>query len=85
MTIIETDADESRSLGIRNWIFWLTLFVTTMLVVLTAYVLRDAFLNTNGNVPKTQRAASAHAPRESTARTVWGASFAQSFNVSRER
>ena len=46
MTIIETDADESRSLGIRNWIFWLTLFVTTMLVVLTAYVLRDAFLPT---------------------------------------
>ena len=83
MTIIEADADESRSPGIRNWIFWLTLFVTTMLVVLTAYVLRDAFLNTNGNVLKTQRAAaSAHA--ESTARTVWSASFAQSFK-SRER
>lgn len=60
MTIIEADADESRSLGT----FWLTLYVTTMLVILTAYVLKDAFLSTSGNVPKTQRAAaSAHAPR----------------------
>jgi hypothetical protein len=55
MTIIETDADESRSLGIRNWIFWLTLFVTTMLVVLTAYVLRDAFLPTGTHQRRSER------------------------------
>ncbi len=84
MTIIETDADESRSLGIRSWIFWLTLFVTTMLVVLTAYVLRDAFLPT-GTYQRRSERHPRMPPRESTARTVWGASFAQSFNVSRER
>jgi hypothetical protein len=86
MTVFEADTYESRLLGVRNWSFWLTLFVTMMLVVLTAYALRDSFLNKSGNASKTPRAvASTHAPRESTARIVWSASFAQSFNVSHER
>ena len=57
-SVIHAD-DSERSSADRKWTFWMTLLVTTLLVALTAYVLRGAFLNPSENVPKTQRAAAA--------------------------
>ena len=81
MTGIEAHADvcERMSAG-RNCTFRLTLFATTLVVAVTAYVLSAAFLNPSAKAPKTQRQASrqcgvAHAPEGALVVERWNSSM----------
>jgi hypothetical protein len=44
----------------RNWQFWVTLIVTTLLVAVTVYVLSGAFLDPGANAPGRHAAAAMH-------------------------
>ena len=58
MTIVEAHADDCERQSVPGiWIFWLTLFVTTLMVAVTVHVLSVAFLDPSATVPKTPRAA----------------------------
>ena len=58
MTIVETHGDDCERQPVQgNWTLWLTLFVTTLMVTVTVYVLSVAFLDPSAKVPKTPRAA----------------------------
>jgi hypothetical protein len=45
----------------RNWQFWVTLVVTTLLVAVTVYVLSAAFLDPGAKAPARHTAAIMHA------------------------
>ncbi len=62
-TRLEAHADDGERLSAdRDWMFLLTLIVTTLVVAVTVYALSVAFLSPSAKASRTQRAATiAHA------------------------